>query len=258
MQLQIQAIEFAYRSRPILNRISFTVVTGEFVALVGPNGSGKSTLLRVIDSILKPQAGCVLIDGQNAGALGRAALARQIAYVPQSEGTGFAVNVFETILMGRKPHMSWTPGETDLQKTARVINELHLDDLALTNLGQLSGGQCQKVLIGRALAQDTSLLLLDEPTANLDLKHQLEVLELLKTQTQNGTTVIVVIHDLNLAARYSDKIIMLHQGEIFAAGGAEVLNQPNIEAVYEVQVKLIKDNGRLLVIPERTAGEKVG
>jgi iron complex transport system ATP-binding protein len=160
--------------------------------------------------------------------------------------------------MGRKPHMSWTPGEVDLQKTAQVIEQLHLNDLALINLDQLSGGQRQKVLIGRALAQDTPLLLLDEPTANLDLKHQLEVLELLKAQTQKRVTVIVAIHDLNLAARYSNKLIMLHQGMIFAAGGAEILNQPNIEAVYEVQVKLIRDNGRLLVIPEQMAGEKVG
>jgi iron complex transport system ATP-binding protein len=258
VQLQIDSVEFAYRSKPILNRISFTVQTGDFVALVGPNGSGKSTLLRVIDGILKAQTGCVLMNGRNTRGLTGAALARQVGYVPQSEGTGFPVNVFETILMGRKPYMSWAPGESDLQKTAQVIEELHLNDLALTNLDQLSGGQRQKVLIGRALAQDTPLLLLDEPTASLDLKHQLEVLELLKTQTRKGTTVIVAIHDLNLAARYGNKIIMLHQGAIFAAGGVEVLNQPNIEAVYEVQVKLIRDNDRLVVIPEQKAGEKVG
>jgi iron complex transport system ATP-binding protein len=258
VQLQIDSVKFAYRSKPILNQISFTVQTGDFVALVGPNGSGKSTLLRVIDGILKAQSGCVLINGENTGGLKGAALARQVAYVPQSEGAGFSVNVFETILMGRKPHMSWAPGAADLQKTAQVIEQLRLNDLALTNLDQLSGGQRQKVLIGRALAQETPLLLLDEPTANLDLKHQLEVLELLKTQTQQGITVIVAIHDLNLAARYSNKIIMLQQGAIFAAGGTEVLNQPNIEAIYEVQVKLIRDNGRLLVIPEQTAGEKVG
>jgi iron complex transport system ATP-binding protein len=258
VQLQIEAVEFSYRSKPILNRISFAVQTGDFVALVGPNGSGKSTLLRVIDGILKAQTGSVFIDGKNTRGLDGASLARQVAYVPQSEGAGFPVNVFETILMGRKPHMAWAPGTVDLQKTAQVIEQLCLNEMALTNLDQLSGGQRQKVLIGRALAQDTPLLLLDEPTASLDLKHQLEVLELLKTQTQKGITVIVAIHDLNLAARYSNKIIMLHQGAIFAAGGVEVLNQPNIETVYEVQVKLIKDNGRLLVIPEQTAGEKVG
>jgi iron complex transport system ATP-binding protein len=258
MRLQIQAVEFAYRSKPILNRVNFTVQTGDFVALVGPNGSGKSTLLRCIDGILKPQTGCVLIDGEKSGALGGAALARRIAYVPQSEGAGFSVSVFETVLMGRKPHMSWTPGEADLQKTAQVIAQLRLDDLALVNLDQLSGGQRQKVLIGRALAQDTPVLLLDEPTANLDLKHQLEVLELLKAQTQKGITVMVAIHDLNLAARYSNKIVMLRQGAIFAAGGAEVLNQPNIEAVYEVKVNIINVQGRLLVIPEQAAGEKVG
>jgi iron complex transport system ATP-binding protein len=160
--------------------------------------------------------------------------------------------------MGRKPHMSWTPGEVDLQKTAQVITQLRLDELALVHLDQLSGGQRQKVLIGRALAQDTPILLLDEPTANLDLKHQLEVLELLKKQTQKGITVMVAIHDLNLAARYSNKIVMLRQGAIFAAGGVEILNQPNIEAVYEVQVKIINVQGRLLVIPEQAAGEKVG
>jgi iron complex transport system ATP-binding protein len=258
MQLEIRGIEFAYRSKPILNQINFEVQTGDFMSIIGPNGSGKSTMLRLIDGILKPQTGCILIDSKNTGSLGSAALARQVAYVPQSEGAGFPVNVFETILMGRKPHMSWTPAEADLQKTAQVIEQLHLNDLALANLDQLSGGQRQKVLIGRALAQDTPLLLLDEPTANLDLKHQLEVLELLKNQTQKGTSVIVAIHDLNLAARYSTKIIMLRQGAIFAAGGTEILNQSNIEAVYEVQVKTLNVQGRLLVIPERAAGEKVG
>jgi iron complex transport system ATP-binding protein len=258
MQLEIQDVEFAYRSKPILNQVSFTVRTGDFVALVGPNGSGKSTLLRCIDRILKPRAGRIVIDGKNTGVCDGTALARQMAYVPQSEGADFAVSVFETILMGRKPHMSWTPSETDLQKTAQVIEQLRLKDLALVNLNQLSGGQRQKVLIGRALAQETPLLLLDEPTANLDLKHQLEVLELLKSQTQKGIAVIVAIHDLNLAARYSNKIIMLRQGTIFAAGNAEVLNQANIEAVYEVRVRLFRDKGRLVVVPEQTVGEQVG
>lgn len=228
------------------------------MALIGPNGSGKSTLLRCIDGILKPKAGQIFIDGQDTGRMDPTVLARHLAYVPQSETSGFPVNVFETILMGRKPHMAWIPSEADLQKTAAVIEQLHLNDLALTKINQLSGGQRQKVLIGRALVQDSALLLLDEPTASLDLKHQLEVLDLLKMQTQKGISVIIAIHDLNLAVRYCNKLILLNQGEIFAAGGAEIINEANLEAVYEVKVSIMRNNRNLIIIPETTVGEKIG
>ncbi len=258
MKLQVRDLRFAYQSQPVLNQIVLEVETGDFVSIVGPNGSGKSTLLRCIDNILKPKTGTILIDGQNIAALSGTILAQNIAYVPQSEGGGFPANVFETVLMGRKPHVAWSPGRNDLQKTAAVIEQLGLEELALRDLSQLSGGQRQKVFIGRALAQETDLLLLDEPTANLDLKHQLEVLELLKKQTRKGIAVVVAIHDLNLAARYSNKVIMLREGAIFAAGGTEVLNQENIEKVYEVKVMIMKEKDRLIVVPEETAGEQVG
>lgn len=258
MELQIREIQFSYQSIPILDRISLDVQPGDFLSLIGPNGSGKSTLLRCIDGILKPKNGCILIDGKNTASFSSTDLARAMGYVPQSEGRGLSANVFETILMGRKPYLSWTPGEDDLQRTAAVIHQLDLEDLALQSIDHLSGGQRQKVLIGRAFAQDTPLLLLDEPTANLDLKHQLEVLELLKTQTQQGLSVIIAIHDLNLAARYSNKMIMLRQGTIYAAGGREVLDRENIAAVYEVKVRIINDKGLQLIIPEERAGEKVG
>jgi iron complex transport system ATP-binding protein len=258
MKLQVRDLRFSYQSKAVLDQILLEVETGDFVSIVGPNGSGKSTLLRCIDGILKTRAGTVLIDGKNIAAMSRTVLAQNIAYVPQSEGGGYPANVFETVLMGRKPYIVWSPGRDDLQKAAEVIKQLGLEELALRDINQLSGGQRQKVFIGRALAQDTGLLLLDEPTANLDLKHQLEVLELLRAQTRKGISVIVAIHDLNLAARYSNKVIMLREGAIFAAGGMEVLNQENIEAVYEVKVMIMKKNDRLIVVPEETAGEKVG
>ncbi|MCL6591322.1 MAG: ABC transporter ATP-binding protein [Firmicutes bacterium] len=258
MKLQVRDLRFSYQSEQVLDQIVLEVETGDFVSIVGPNGSGKSTLLRCIDGILKTKAGTVLIDGKNITAMSGTVLAQNIAYVPQSEGGGLPANVFETVLMGRKPYIAWSPGRDDLQKTAAVIEQLGLEELALRDINQLSGGQRQKVFIGRALAQDTGLILLDEPTANLDLKHQLEVLELLKAQTRKGIAVIAAIHDLNLAARYSNKVIMLREGAIFAAGGPEVLNQENIEHVYEVKVMIIKDKDRLIVVPEETAGEKVG
>ncbi|NLY75815.1 MAG: ABC transporter ATP-binding protein [Firmicutes bacterium] len=258
MKLNVVKLGFAYWNKPVLNDVGFEAAGGDFVAVVGPNGSGKSTLLKCIDGILKPKTGSIFIDGKNINSLSSLRLAQIIAYVPQSEGGGFPATVFETVLMGRKPRASWTPSEFDLKKTAAIIKQLGLGDLAFRDLDRLSGGQRQKAIIGRALAQETPLLLLDEPTSNLDIKHQLEVLELLKEQTRQGTAVVVAIHDLNLAARYADKIIMLHQGTVFAAGGPEVLSQANIESVYGVKVKIIRENGRLLIASAEAAGEKVG
>jgi iron complex transport system ATP-binding protein len=258
LQLQVRQVGFSYQNKSVLREIDFQVEAGDFVSIVGPNGSGKSTLLRCMDGILKPQSGRILIDSQDIVAMGGTSLARRIAYVPQSEGRTFFANVFETVFMGRKPYIVWSPGKRDLEKTAAVIEQLGLGELALRDINQLSGGQRQKSFIGRALAQDTPLILLDEPTANLDLKHQLEVLGLLKSQTRQGVTAIVAIHDLNLAARYSDKIIMLHQGGIFAAGGTEVLNPENIERVYGVKTMILKEKERIIIIPEEVAGENVG
>jgi iron complex transport system ATP-binding protein len=258
MIIKVDKLSFQYQHIPVLREISFEAAEGDFLAIVGPNGSGKSTLLKCMNGILQPKAGAVAIDGEQVSAIGRRKLARCIAYVPQSEARSFPISVFETVLMGRRPHASWRPSRSDLEKTAAVLSRLKLEELAFREINKLSGGQRQKVNIGRALAQETPVLLLDEPTSNLDLKHQLEVLDLLTELTRQGITVIISIHDLNLAALYSNKVVMINEGKVFATGGREVLNQENIEAVYGVRVRMVQEKDRLNFIPMEVAGERVG
>lgn len=251
MKLEIKGVEFRYNSKPVLKGVNLRVDSGEVLGIVGPNGSGKSTLLRCINNILKPQAGTILLGEKEITSLGREEIAQKIGYVPQSESNKFPVTVFDAILMGRKPHLNWKPGCRDLQKVSEVIKMLGLEELTMRDIGAISGGQRQKVIIARALAQEPDILLLDEPTSNLDLKHQLEVLDIVKEQTEKEINVIISIHDLNLAGRYSDKLVMLKEGTIFAAGGPEILIPQNIEAVFDVKVRVINDLGTVMVIPEK-------
>ena len=258
MKLKLNKIKFRYNSTPVLDKVTLKLNCGEVLAVVGPNGSGKSTLLKCIDQILKPQSGAIMIDDKIITDYKKEDIAKNMGYVPQSNGRSFPATVFDTILLGRKPHIRWAPSSGELKVVSKVIDSLDLGDLALRDINELSGGQRQKVIIGRALAQEPSILLLDEPTANLDLKHQLEVLKLVREQADKGVSAIIAIHDLNLALRYGDKILMLDKGRVFAAGGLEVLNPENIESVYDVKVRVIKDSGRILVIPEEPNGDKNG
>ncbi|MBD3192798.1 MAG: ATP-binding cassette domain-containing protein [Candidatus Heimdallarchaeota archaeon] len=255
MKLRIDGLEFSYDDKMVLEGISLNMDAGELVAILGPNGSGKTTLLRCIDGILKPKKGRVFIDGEQIGKMKRRAIAKKVAYVPQSEGTPFPITVYETILMGRKPHIDWRPTTKDKQIVATIIQELGLEDFTVRKINQLSGGQRQKVYIGRALAQDTPILLLDEPTANLDLKHQLEVLELLRQQAEQGACVILAIHDINLALKYCKKIILLKEGRIYAAGGREIVSEENLADVYGVKVTISNHKEQLFVIPEITVSD---
>jgi iron complex transport system ATP-binding protein len=255
VKLKVDNIWFSYNSAPVLDKVTFKLGCGEVLAVVGPNGSGKSTLLKCIDQILKPKSGVIRIEGKKINDYSNEDVAKKMGYVPQSNGKSFPSTVFDTILLGRKPHIRWGPTSTDFNIVSKVINSLKLEDLTLRDINELSGGQRQKVIIGRALAQEPSILLLDEPTANLDLKHQLEVLKLVREQANKGVSAIIAIHDLNLALRYSDKILMLDKGKVFAAGGLDVLTPENIESVYDVKVRVVKDNGRILVIPEEPNGD---
>ena len=254
MKLQALGVEFSYNSRPVLNGVNLSIEPGQFVSIVGPNGSGKSTLLRCIDRILTPRRGVIRINERELKHFSSRELAQAVGYVPQNETGNHGITVFEMVLMGRKPYGDWGPGPDDLRKTAALIDRLGLKELAQRGIDTLSGGQRQKVCIGRALAQEAELILLDEPTANLDLKRQLEVLDLLKEETCRDRSVLAAVHDLNLAAQYSDQLIMLRNGEIFSAGGTEILNEENIEAVYGVKVNLISNGAQRVIIPIKTAG----
>ena len=250
MILKVDRLNFSYNSVPILKNITFEVNHGEFLGIVGPNGSGKTTLLRNIDGILKPNEGSILIDNLNQKELTRKEIARLIGYVSQREANIFPTTVFETVLMGRKPHITWTETKEDKKIVAQTLERLNLGDFALRDMNQLSGGERQKVYIARALVQQPKILLLDEPTANLDLRHQIEVLDLLlNTKNEKGVTVIIAIHDLNLALKYCNKLIILDKGTIFNTGGKEILNKDTIQKVYGVKIKIIEQEGQKFIVP---------
>ncbi|MFW5906819.1 MAG: ABC transporter ATP-binding protein [Candidatus Natronoplasma sp.] len=251
MKLEISGVEFSYDSKPVLKDVDLKLGRKEMLTIIGPNASGKTTLLKCINNILRPEKGSILINGKKLNELGRDQIAREIGHVPQAERESFPTTVFDTVLLGRKPLGGWKPSEKDLKVVSETLDKLDLEDAAMRNTGELSGGQKQKVLIARALAQEPDLLLLDEPTSSLDLKHQLEVLDIVKEQINNGISVIMTMHDLNLASRYSDKILMLNDGKIFAAGGKEVLSQENIESVFGVKVDIIDNPERPTIVPER-------
>jgi iron complex transport system ATP-binding protein len=249
MILTVQGVTFHYPSRPVLEQISFEVAKGELLAVLGTNGTGKTTLLKCLDRILKPAAGVVLIDDQPIAALSRNALAQRIGYVEQHRPDSRA-SVFNTVLLGRKPYIQWDITQNDMNIAAQALDTLGLGGYALRFLDELSGGELQKVIIARALAQQPELLLMDEPTNSLDLKNQLEVLSLVRQITrQRRIAAVVAMHDLNLALRFADRFLLLKDRRIFAAGGAEVMTPANIESVYAVPVAVTSHNGNPFVIP---------
>ena len=249
--LKIEDIEFGYNSNPILKGISLELKPSEIIGIVGPNGAGKSTLIRCINRILSPNKGVVLLDEKDIKKIDLMKLARNIGYIPQNTSAMFPLNVFETVLMGRRPHVSWKSSEIDIDITIKMLELLNVEEFAMKNINELSGGQKQRVIIARALAQEPNILLLDEPTSDLDIKHQLEVMKIIQDIAKNSNiSVIIIMHDLNLAARYADKIIMMHKGIIFDVGTPKaVLTAKNIEKVYEVRARVINDGGFLSILP---------
>ncbi len=253
--LRCEAVSFAYDKIAALSSVSLEVTPGEIFGLLGPNGSGKSTLLRLISGVTKPRNGQILFAGQNLQTYGREALARQIAVVPQESRIELPFSVLEVVLMGRSPYLKRFGFEQahDLAIAQHAMEQTAVAALATREIHELSGGERQRVVLARALAQEPQLLLLDEPTAFLDIKHQVEVYDLLKRLSrQQGLTVIAIMHDLNLAALYCDRLALLKSGQVFAQGTPEqVLTYVNIKAVYdtEVYIGLNDITGKVHILP---------
>ena len=249
MSMSVDGLEFKYPSHYVLKEVTFSVQKGECLAILGTNGTGKSTLLKCLNKILSPQRGAVLIEENDVKGMGRTELAQKIVYVSQNNHSSRST-VFDTILLGRKPYIKWDVTQKDLDIVNNVMKMLQLQDYSLRYIDELSGGELQKVLIGRALAQEPEVLMLDEPTSSLDLKNQLEVISIVrKIVKEKQIAAVVTMHDLNLALRFADKFIFLKKGKVFAAGGMEVMTPENIESVYSVPVRIEKFKSMQVVIP---------
>ncbi|GAW92203.1 ABC transporter ATP-binding protein [Calderihabitans maritimus] len=251
MIIEVKRLHFSYGSCPVLEDVTLEVEKGEVVSLVGPNGSGKTTLLKCLNKILKPKKGTVLLMGKDVSKMNLKELARLSGYVPQNGVRAFPSTVFDIVLLGRRPYIEWRVSLRDKEIVSDLLRLMGLEEMALRDFNELSGGQKQKVLIARAFAQEPEILLLDEPTSNLDLKHQLEVMNLVSsTAKEKGVAAIISMHDLNLASRFSDKMVFLREKRIYAIGRPEeVLTPDNVRAVYGVETVVNKDSGRPYIIP---------
>jgi len=254
--LTIQSLCVAYQERPVLHHLSLTVEKGQILAVVGPNGAGKSTLVRAVSGVLPAREGKVWVDGRDLSRLSPAWRARYMAVVPQARQLPGAFTVYQTVLLGRTPYLSWLgqAGRRDHEAVLLALERTHLADLAERRVGELSGGEQQRVLLARALAQEAPILLLDEPTTHLDLQHQSSLLNLVRSLTrEKNLTVLMVLHDLNLASLYADRVALLVDGQVFALGKPdEVLTTENLSAVYRVSVSVIPhpEYGTPLVLPD--------
>jgi iron complex transport system ATP-binding protein len=259
MMLAVDGIRFAYNAKPVLDGVAFDVARGELCSILGNNGAGKSTLLKCLLGILQPQEGTILIEEEDAHALSRMEMARRMGYVAQKESGSARLAVFDAVLMGRRPHINWGASKKDLEVVQEVMEALELEGLSLRYLDQLSGGELQKVVIARALAQEPVIMLLDEPTSNLDLRNQLEVMDTVRRAvTERGIAALMAIHDVNLALRFSHKFMLLKNGAIMACGGSEVIAPESMEDVYGVKVEVETLGDRKIVIPLQALDTDIG
>jgi len=256
MKLSVANIDFSYNSHPVLSDVSFSLDYGQVMCVLGVNGAGKSTLLKCLNRILTPQVGSVMVEGEELLLLSQNRVARRMGYVPQRHPET-RLSVFEAVLMGRKPHIRWSLTPGDYALVENIIGEMGISHLAMRPVSDLSGGEIQKVIIARALAQSPSVLLLDEPTSNLDLKNQLEVMELIRRVVEDqGLSAVVAIHDLNIAARFADRFVFLKEHRIHAVCTQKDLTAETIRDVYGVEVTLANIDGHTLVVPMHVRKEK--
>lgn len=249
MILQVNGVHFDYKSRKVLNGIELGVNKGEMLAIMGPNGVGKSTLLKCMDMILKPNTGTVMVGGDDMTKLSQPEIARHIGYVSQRNDVS-RTTVFDAVLLGRKPHIGLTISEQDYQIVDAALKRFELEDMKLRRIDEMSGGELQKVCICRAIAQEPSVLLLDEPTSSLDLHNQLEILKIIRNVTEgHQTATVLTMHDLNLALRFADKFVFMKNGIIQDACDAAGVTPEIIENIYGVKVHIEYFNGTPYVIP---------
>ncbi|MDJ0726176.1 MAG: ABC transporter ATP-binding protein [Prochloraceae cyanobacterium] len=254
MPIETKNLSSGYDRKLVIKDINLTLNTGEWLSLLGANGSGKSTFLKTIARILKPVRGSVFLDGKLIHNSSPQIIAQKMAILPQQQTIPAGLTVYQLVSLGRTPHQSWWEWElnrNDRQKIAAALQQTQIDNMRDRPVTELSGGERQRAFLALALAQDPQIILLDEPTTYLDINYQLQLLELLKKlQQQRQLTIITVLHEINLAARYSDRLAMLVKGNLYTVGKtAEVLNKQVIADVFDVIVEVIDTPVGLQICP---------
>jgi iron complex transport system ATP-binding protein len=258
--IALENVTVVLGDRAVVDGIELTVAEGEWLALIGPNGAGKTTLLRAIARLV-PFAGSIELQGRSTKAMQRTELSRLVAVVPQDPSTPPWMTVGEYVLLGRTPHLGRLAkeGKRDREAAARALARLDLLGFGERRLGTLSGGEKQRAVVARALAQEARIVLLDEPTAALDIGHQQQALELLDTlRGESGLTLVAAMHDLTLAAHYADRMVLLDAGRVAADGAPhEVLTESRIAKHYDAAIRIVSLDGRIAVVPSRPAAQSL-
>ena len=249
--MQVKNISFHYKGSPaVLKDVSFDLAPGEFVAILGNNGVGKSTLLKCFNHILKPDAGQVLLDGDDLLKQSAREVAKKVAFVSQSV-PNTQMTVHDVVMLGRRPYMKWGFTEEDHNIVHDAMHRLDVEQMRGRFLDQLSGGEKQKVMLARALAQQPKVLLLDEPTSALDIQNQYQVLKMVREICHKDHMIAaVVIHDLNLALRFCDRFLLLKDGQVYRYGDRSILDSEALKEVYAVDAKVVQIEGRHMVLVE--------
>jgi len=261
--IEVRDLRFSYGHADVIINVSLQLAAGELLGVIGPNGSGKSTLLRLLSGVLAPRAGVVRVRGRSLREYSPREIANTIAVVPQETLVEFPFSVMEVVLMGRSPHLGSFAFEDDrdLQIARAAMTRAGVLELAARSIHELSGGERQRVVLARALAQETNILLLDEPGAFLDIRHEVELYDLLRDLLDEGKSILTVLHDLNLAALYCDRVALMKGGQIVQLGAPrDVITRRNLVEVYETEVYVdVNDvTGAITVLPlSRTYRERL-
>ncbi len=255
--IELEAVTFSYDETPVVDGLSLTIQDGELVGLIGPNGAGKTTIIRLVAGTVEPDQGAVRVEGDEVSRLSSKAVSQRVAVVPQRSELSFDFQVSDVVLMGRHPYRSKldaaTPADRDRVDTALELTGT--SDLAERPFSAISGGERKRVLFARAIAQDTPNLLLDEPTASLDINHQIEVFSLAADFVADEIAVLAAVHDLDIAARFCDRLVLVHEGEVLASGSPEaVLTPSRLKQAYGIETEVITHpvTGAPTVIPAPT------
>jgi iron complex transport system ATP-binding protein len=255
VKLEIQKICLGYGQRAVVKDLSFELHRGELLGLVGPNGCGKTSIIKSLSRVMANSSGRILLDGKDLSAISRNELARLIGVVPQNPQLPDTFTVFEVVVLGRNPHVGLFSGEStrDIDIVRQAMEKTGITHLAKRRIGELSGGEKQRVTIARVLAQEPQIILLDEPTANLDIAQQLEILDMIAEMCrENNLAGLIAIHDLNVAAQYCTRIIMLKNGQIYAEGSpCEVITAENVRKVFGAETTIYPhpENNLPVVLP---------